>query len=58
MQTGKKQGMCTMNDSLLQLVVDGKVSAKEAYIKSVDKQGLQMMFQSKGIRVDLENKTE
>lgn len=55
MQTGKKQGMCTMNDSLLQLVVDGKVSAKEAYIKSVDKQGLQMMLQSKGIKVELDH---
>jgi len=58
MQTGKKQGMCTMNDSLLQLVVDGKVDSKEAYVKSVDKQGLLMMFQSKGIQVDLENKVE
>ena len=58
MQTGKKQGMCTMNDSLLQLVVDGKVDPKEAYVKSVDKQGLLMMFQGKGIQVELENKTE
>lgn len=53
MQTGKKEGMCTMNDSLLELVVSGRVDAKEAYIKSVDKQGLKMMFQSKGIQLDL-----
>ena len=55
MQTGKAQGMRTMNDSLLQLVVDGKVDPKEAYVKSVDKQGLKMMFQAKGIKLELEH---
>ena len=55
MQTGKSQGMCTMNDSLVALVVEGKVDAKEAYVKSVDKQGLKMMFAQKGIKLELEN---
>ena len=55
MQTGKSQGMCTMNDSLVALVADGKVDAQEAYVKSVDKQGLKMMFAQKGIKLELEN---
>ena len=58
MQTAKKEGMCTMNDSLLELVVSGKVDAKEAYIKSVDKQGLKAMFTNKGIKLELDAKDE
>ncbi len=58
MQTAKKEGMCTMNDSLLELVVSGKVDAKEAYIKSVDKQGLKAMFMNKGIKLELETKED
>ncbi len=53
MQTGKKEGMLTMNDSLLALVKSGAVDAKEAYVKAVDKTGLKMMFQSNNIKVDL-----
>ncbi|MFT5359482.1 MAG: twitching motility protein PilT, partial [Polyangiales bacterium] len=37
MQTGKKHGMQTMNDDLLQHVKEGRVSAEEAYMKSNDK---------------------
>jgi twitching motility protein PilT len=58
MQTGKKEGMLTMNDSLLALVKSGAVDAKEAYVKAVDKQGLKMMFQSNNIKVDLEGVAE
>jgi twitching motility protein PilT len=54
MQTGKKEGMMTMNDSLLALVKSNAVDAKEAYVKAVDKQGLKMMFQSNGVKLDLE----
>jgi twitching motility protein PilT len=53
MQTGKKEGMLTMNDSLLALVKSGAVDAKEAYVKAVDKQGLKMMFQSNNIKLEL-----
>ncbi len=53
MQTGKKEGMLTMNDSLVALVKSGTVDAKEAYVKAVDKTGLKMMFQSNNIKVDL-----
>jgi twitching motility protein PilT len=49
MQTGKKYGMCTLNDSLTDLVRRRTVEAREAYIKAVDKQGLLGMFKSNGI---------
>jgi twitching motility protein PilT len=49
MQTGKKYGMCTMNDSLTDLVRRKTVDAREAYIKAVDKQGLLGLFKNNGI---------
>ncbi|MGL4610108.1 MAG: type IV pilus twitching motility protein PilT [Trueperaceae bacterium] len=58
MQTGKKEGMMTMNDSLLALVKANTVDAKEAYVKAVDKQGLKMMFQQNGIKIDLADVAE
>jgi twitching motility protein PilT len=58
MQTGKNLGMRTMNDSLVQLVVSGAVDAKEAYLKAVDKQGIKLMLQQKGIKLDLEEGKE
>ncbi|MFO7957425.1 MAG: type IV pilus twitching motility protein PilT [Candidatus Brocadiia bacterium] len=39
-QTGKKYGMCTMNESLMGLVQDGFITLDEAYSKSVDKQDM------------------
>lgn len=51
MQTGKKFGMCTLNDSLVKLVRDKKVEAREAYIKAVDKQGLIGLMRNNGIDV-------
>ena len=38
MQTGKGQGMITLNDALIKLVNDKLVEPKEAYIKAVEKQ--------------------
>jgi len=49
MQTGKKFGMCTLNDSLLKLVKERKVDAREAYIKAVDKSGLVGLMRGNGI---------
>ena len=37
-QTGKKYGMITMNESLMGLVGEGFISLSEAYSRSVDKQ--------------------
>ncbi|HEY0158902.1 MAG TPA: type IV pilus twitching motility protein PilT [Thermoanaerobaculia bacterium] len=49
MQTSRKQGMCLMNDSLLDLVKRKVVEPREAYAKAVDKAGLKGMFESNGI---------
>jgi len=53
MQIGKDRGCVTMNESLLAMVKSGKVTAKEAYIKAMDKQGLAMAFDKNQIRLDL-----
>ncbi|RYZ03647.1 MAG: type IV pilus twitching motility protein PilT [Myxococcales bacterium] len=52
MQTGRKQGMCLMNDSLFKLVKDGVVAPEEALAKANDKANLIGQFQSAGIKVD------
>ena len=52
MQTSKRQGMLTMNDSLLRLVKERAVEAKEAWMKSHEKTGLLGQFKSNGIKVD------
>ena len=49
MQTGKKYGMCTLNDNLIDLVRRKVVEPKEAYLKAVDKQGLVGLFKSQGV---------
>ncbi len=53
MQTGRKQGMALMNDSLFKLVKDGVVAPEEALAKANDKANLIGMFQSAGIKVDV-----
>jgi twitching motility protein PilT len=52
MQTSKKQGMITMNDSLLALVKQGTVEPREAWMKSGDKTGLIGLFKTNGIAAD------
>jgi twitching motility protein PilT len=52
MQTGRKAGMCLMNDSLFKLVKDGLVAPEEALAKANDKPGLLVAFQSGGIKVE------
>jgi twitching motility protein PilT len=52
MQTGRKQGMCLMNDSLFKLAKDGIVTPEEALAKANDKGGLLSAFQSAGIKVE------
>ena len=53
MQTGRRQGMQTMNDHLVQHVKDGLVAPEEAYIKSNDKQLIKQAFQTNGIKLDI-----
>jgi twitching motility protein PilT len=52
MQTGKKFGMVTMNDALMDLVERGVVDANDAWLKAVDKGGFQLALQSRGITLD------
>ncbi|HEY3853486.1 MAG TPA: PilT/PilU family type 4a pilus ATPase [Verrucomicrobiae bacterium] len=44
-ETGAEEGMISFNQSLFQLVKDGKVSQKEALIKATNPQALEMNFQ-------------
>lgn len=49
MQMGGKEGMRLLNDSLAKLVAEGVVGPDEAYIKSVDKDGLVMALGAAGV---------
>ena len=51
MQTGKKLGMCLMNDSFLDLVKRQVVRPDDAYAKAVDKAGLLGLFKRNGVDV-------
>jgi twitching motility protein PilT len=51
MQTNRKAGMITLNDALMELVDARLVEPKEAYMKSVEKQGLAAALKAK--RYDL-----
>jgi twitching motility protein PilT len=48
MQTGKSLGMRMLNDSLMDLVNEGLVEPKDAWIKSVDKTSFEMLLQRNG----------
>jgi twitching motility protein PilT len=48
MQTSKRLGMITMNDTLMDLVEKKLVEPKEAYMKSVDKSSFVASLKSKG----------
>jgi twitching motility protein PilT len=52
MQTGRKMGMCLMNDSIFKLVKDGVVAPEEGLAKANDKAGLLAAFQGAGIKVE------
>ena len=40
MQTGRKHGMVTLNDALVDLVKKGLITADEAFVKAADKAGI------------------
>ncbi|UCF68859.1 MAG: type IV pilus twitching motility protein PilT [Acidobacteriota bacterium] len=52
MQTGRKHGMITLNESLMELVRAKKVEPEEAYRRAVDKLGIRTQLKSAGIRLD------
>jgi twitching motility protein PilT len=49
MQTGKKYGMCLMNESFTELVRKRVVDPQEAYAKALDKAGLLAMFKKNNV---------
>jgi twitching motility protein PilT len=51
MQTGKKYGMCLMNESLADLVKRKIVEPQEAHAKAVDKAGLLALLKKSGVDV-------
>jgi twitching motility protein PilT len=51
MQMGGSKGMKLLNTALTELVVSGKVDAKEAYIRSVDKEGLLQSYKKNGVSI-------
>jgi twitching motility protein PilT len=53
MQTGRNLGMQTMNEHLFDLVKRDVVDAREAYIKSNDKQVFKEMLAKANIKLDL-----
>jgi twitching motility protein PilT len=53
MQTGRAQGMITLNDSLLDLVRRKVVEPREAYIKSVNKAEFKNVLGREGIALEL-----
>lgn len=53
LQTNKRLGMTTLNDSLMELVQNKTIDPQEAYMKSVDKVGLETALKSKGFKVQI-----
>jgi twitching motility protein PilT len=51
MQTGRTQGMMTMNDSLLDLVKRGIIEPREAYLKAVNKNEMKGLLQRAGVEL-------
>ena len=51
MQTGKNHGMVMLNDALFELVKNGVVEARDAYVKAVDKTGFETMLTRAGMKI-------
>ncbi len=51
MQTGKTQGMVMMNDALFELVKQGLVEPRDAYLKAVDKTAFEAMLTRAGMKL-------
>jgi twitching motility protein PilT len=49
MQTGKKYGMCLLNESFVDLVKRKVVEPQEAYARAVDKAGLLAMLKRNNV---------
>jgi twitching motility protein PilT len=54
-QTNKRAGMISLNDSLINLVENKIVDPVEAYMKAADKEGIMSAYRTRGITIDLQN---
>src|SRR6266511_1198164 len=54
MQTGRGQGMLTLNDALLDLVKKKLVEPREAYLKSVARSDMKAALERLGMKIELE----
>ena len=52
-QTNKKLGMISLNDSLCELVDKKLVDPEEAYMKSADKASMSTMLKQRGFALDI-----
>jgi twitching motility protein PilT len=52
MQVGKAAGMVSLNDALMEMVTKKLVAPEEAYLKSVDKNGFEMLLKRANITFD------
>ena len=52
MQTSRNMGMQTFSDDLTRLVLKGRITAEEAYIKAIDKETIKITMQNAGIPMD------
>jgi twitching motility protein PilT len=57
LQTGRGQGMQSMNDHLFDLVRSNTIDMKDAYVKAYDKAGFRELLVKAGIRLDPALKT-
>jgi twitching motility protein PilT len=55
MQTSRSMGMQTFSDDLSRLVLRGKITPEEAYIKAIDKEDIRVTMQNAGIPMDFLN---
>ena len=53
MQTGRKLGMQTLNDSLIDLVRGGVITPEEAHLKAIDKGDIALKVKEAGMPLDL-----
>jgi len=51
-QVGQNVGMRSFTDSLYQMVTDGIITPREAYLKASDKLSIEQKFEEAGIKVD------
>ena len=58
METGKKYGMQTMNESLFELAENGTVTLEEAHFNAVDKAGFDNLLKTHGLEPEPEEELE